>query len=87
MSKYKIEKNIDIPVKLVGRASDLGFVELPQKMDFGDSVYLDNRYKAYNLKKNLIRSGFNGVLRKEGTGYRVWKTRLDENKKQKDKSE
>lgn len=81
MSKYKIEKNIKIPPKLVGRANDGDFVELPHKMDFGDSVYFENKYKGQNLKKNLLRSGFHAVIRREGKGIRVWKMRLEEEKK------
>ena len=72
--EVKIEKNIPIPEKIIGRKTDYPF----KFMKVGDSVFFPGESrngKVRNAAYQWFRRKKQGVIiRKENDGIRVWRT-------------
>lgn len=69
--KFKIEKAIPLPNPDRGKTT---WTRIVDDMKLGDSVLVNNRGEANNLRQTLRARGFQGTTRAEGKKIRVWKT-------------
>jgi hypothetical protein len=65
----KIDKNIPIPPFVRGETG-----EAVHKMQPGDSIFVTERKDMIKLRSAMQVHGFKPVSRKEGKGWRIWKT-------------
>ncbi len=66
-----VEDGIPMPTKKRGRRGHIDI--LTDNMEVGDSVLLDDYYRANNIGRSLRSKNFNAVVRTVEGGYRVWK--------------
>jgi hypothetical protein len=70
-NNYKIEKGIPVPRDGKGRGKWSG---IAGKMEVGDSVLVNGRLEAMNLRNAIVRQGFKAVARGiDKPQTRVWK--------------
>ena len=68
---YKIEK--DIPIPCHGKGSQK-WIEIARQMEVGDSVLVNGRIEAMNMRTAIVRLGFKCVTRgNDKPQTRVWK--------------
>jgi hypothetical protein len=70
---YKIEK--DVPIPNYGNMGYGGkWAELVRQMEVGDSVLVNGRIEAMNIRNAIVRQGFKCVTRgNDKPQTRVWK--------------
>ena len=73
MDKLRIEKDIPIPVS--GQSSEL--MMLVKKMEVGDSIFVTTKKEVNSVRSLIERNAFRPVSRREGKGWRVWKTKRE----------
>ena len=66
-----VEDNIPMPTKKRGRKGHIDI--LTDNMEVGDSVLLDDNYRANNIRRALTNKNFGAVVRTVKGGWRVWK--------------
>jgi hypothetical protein len=64
----KIDKNVPIGA---GRDTKTSIIK---QMNIGDSVFVSTRQEMASWRGAITSAGFKPVSRKEGNGYRIWKT-------------
>jgi hypothetical protein len=77
--RYLIEENI--PVPNYGKKFGSKWIDLARAMKVGDSVLVNGRLEAMNLRGAIVRSGFRCVTRgNDKPQTRVWKLNKNEHK-------
>jgi hypothetical protein len=70
-NNYNIEKGIPLPFKGKGTGA---WTKLANKMEVGDSVRVNGRIEAMNLRNAIVRTGFRCATRDNDKPHpRVWK--------------
>ena len=73
MTEYKIEKNVPIPQPKTG-GQFRGLPQVLRGMQIGDSVFERNIATARSASHKASNgSGLKFVVRKEGSGSRIWR--------------
>jgi hypothetical protein len=65
----KIDKNIPV----ARGNNERSFIV--SQMNIGDSVFVPTRNEMNSWRGAISREGFKPISRKEGNGYRIWKTK------------
>jgi hypothetical protein len=64
----KIDKNVPVA------RSNSDIIPTVSQMNIGDSVFVPTRAEMSSFRSAIRYAGFKAVSRKEGNGYRIWKT-------------